>query len=196
MMRHLGERFVWQLTSLTLADDAYGQTILGDLLEGREVVARASGERAAARWFRREALRSVVAFTPVLERRPRDVAIAASIAAFAYGAAVNAAGPLAIRIASWLRLASGLPFDSVYVVLIALVAFAAGLSTFATRRGSPAGVLAFFALAIGFGTHHLVVSNPNELVFRAVRVFTLIACATLGSASAVLARSAPSGVHR
>jgi hypothetical protein len=196
MMRNLRERFIWHLTSLTLADDAYGRNILGDLLEGRALVAQTSGDREAARWFRREAVRSWLAFIPMVQRRPRDIAIAASIASLAYAGSVNGAGPLAIQIGNWLRVANELRFDALYLVVVALIAFAAGVSTFATRRGNPAGAVTFFALAIAFGTHHLVVSNRNELVFRAMRVIIFIAFAAIGSASAILARRAPHGEPR
>ena len=194
MIRGRVERLIWQLTSLTLGDDAYGQTILGDLIEGRELVARDAGEPAAARWLQREALRSWFAFLPALERRPRDLAVAVGVAGSAYAAAVNGVGPLTIRIADWCGIATGILFDLLYLALIAILGAVAGLSTFATRRGNPAGAGAFFMLAVVFGAHHLVASNSHELAFRATKVVVFIAFAAIGSALAVLAHRNPLGV--
>jgi hypothetical protein len=194
MMGRLRERLVWRLVSWTLGDDDYGRAILGDLLERQALVARASGERAAARWFRREALRSLLAFLPVLKQRPSDVIVAASIAGLAYAAAVNGVGPLAIWASDWLGIAGGRAFDSLFIVLVALAGLAGGLSTFARRRGSPSGAVTFFTLALAFGAHHLVASNAHEFRLRAVKVFTFIVFAGAGSVFALAARRTPRGV--
>ena len=179
MIGRLAERVLFRLAVRTLAPDPYGRAILDDLVEARDEMARSRGDDAANWWFRRELLRSWLAFFPSLGFDPRHAVAGASVGLVVYAVAVNVAAPLAFRLAEALHGGPGLQFDATYLTTVASIGAAAGFVLTFPRRMALPRLTTFVALAAAFGARHIITSAQSELAFRSGKVAVFIACALI-----------------
>jgi hypothetical protein len=173
----MGDRFIWRLAVRSLTPDPYGKAILGDLIEERMEIARVDGAVAADRWFRRELLRSWLAFFPSLRFSARDACIAAFLALTAYLAAVNSAAPLAFTVSDKLQIIPDYHIDLIYLGAVAVIG---GTTAYVLTCAGELAILRaaiFLGAGVVFGLQDMIASARAEFGFRVAKLIVFLAVA-------------------
>jgi hypothetical protein len=175
-----------KLLGAVVARHPYRDAILGDLAESRQQVATEAGAGAAARWYRREAIRSALSIVARCAVRPGDAWYASALASSAYAVAVRVAAPAAFALGRILSVAPGRAFATFYLAVIALIALGAAMFVGANRRTAGLASVLFLAAAVAVGVLHVATAPPHERWFRVAKVWVFVVASTIGSVAGII----------